>query len=319
MLSVNAIILFSFMTQADALNQTALYEIADEVKSESGNDLEKLYEAGKSKRKADLQREVDEVNSNHTSDLELFEDQVHTESKKKIQEVVDAKNSTSNRHVQKLVVDVMGDKDLKKLIDKAYDKGGAYIDKRVAGIKSKGKADLHKLVSNLESEGNDDVQKLVNEVKSKGADASISKDVLNQLVEQVNDTMKQNIQQILLDSYLKDKDELQDTEEEVYEQGKQDVHKVLDEVYSNATNDLQELQQEVESTKASHSHTATLFTQMPHKMIDPALVLIGLVVGSLMMFAVLRLRLSDSTALEEPLLAAGLGRTATGLSCMTVA
>merc|ERR1711904_734768 len=97
-------------------------------------------------------------------------------------------------------------------------------------------------------------------------------------------------------------DELQDTEEEVYEQGKQDVHKVLDEVYSNATNKLQELQNEVESTKASHSHTATLFTQMPHKMINPAWVSTGLLVGSLMMFAVLRLRLSDSTALEEPLL-----------------
>jgi len=203
------------------------------------------------------------------------------------------------------------------LIDKAYDKGDDYIEKRVGGLKSKGKADLHKLINNLESEGNDDIQKLVSEVKSKGADASISKDLLNQLVDQVNDTMKQNIQQILLDSYMKDKDELQDTEEEVYEQGKQDVHKVLDQVYSNATNDLQTLQDEVESSEASE--TATLFAQTSHEVIKPAWVCIGLIVGSSMMFAVLRLRRSASTALQEPLLGAGLSRTSASLSRMAVA
>jgi hypothetical protein len=49
MLSVVAIFLFSFVTQAHALNQTALNEIADEVNSKSDAFLQKLYEEGESK------------------------------------------------------------------------------------------------------------------------------------------------------------------------------------------------------------------------------------------------------------------------------
>lgn len=215
MLSVNAILLCSFVTQANALNQTARHEIAHEVLSKSDDDLQKLCKEGESKRMT------------MTMTLE------YVESKKKVQKVVEAKNYTTDRDVQKHVVDDLDDKDLQKLINdfmmRAYDNG----------LPAPRRTQLHPgLCGNLACP----------------------------------------------------------------------AHRPLP----------------LLKTLTSRKITATLFDQTSHKMIDPAWVLIGLMSGSLVMFALhclarKAIRLSVSTTIEEAVLAAGLGRTTLALSRMAVA
>merc|ERR1719191_1169519 len=104
---------------------------------------------------------------------------------------------------------------------------------------------------------------------------------------------------------MKSKDDLQDLEQEVAAQGKNDVRQVVQEAYQKAVKNVQSLAKEVEAGhKGKAKAPAELWAQSWHNVISmPVIMLISLLAGSAVTFAVHHLRHLHHSALkagEEP-------------------